>query len=107
MGAVPVGGVILVAGVVMGNRNRKVTRQEKELLLRVITAAYPECDVVFGAHGDYGGHRAPRDHTFSFRLRDRGGKFCSNVVWLLPDTISSLTADDVVRLVRRSNGREK
>ncbi len=51
----------------------------------VVAEAYPDCHVVFGGHSAYGGHRAPRDHTISFRLRDAMGKYRSNVVWLMPD----------------------
>ena len=89
----------------MGNKNRKVTKTEKAKAARVIKEAYPEYEVVFGAHGEYGGHRAPRDHTVAFRLRDKEGKFRSNVIWLKPDEFSKLTVALVARLVERSNGR--
>jgi len=59
---------------------------------------------VFGGHGDYGGHRAPRDHTISFRLRDARGKYRSNVVWILPEYLGSLTPGQVRSLVSRANG---
>jgi hypothetical protein len=89
----------------MGNKNRKATKAEMAHARRAIQEAYPEYDVVFGAHGDYGGHRAPRDHTIAFRLRDRRGKHHSNVVWLMPDDLAILTADNVRKLVDRANGR--
>ncbi len=54
----------------------------------MIRVAFPDLEPVFGSHGDYGGHRAPRDHTISFRLRDERGKFRSNVVWLMPEWLS-------------------
>ncbi len=50
----------------MGNRNRKATPEEKALATSVIEEAYPGMRAVWGAHGDYGGHRAPRDHTITF-----------------------------------------
>ncbi len=71
---------------------------------RVIKEAYPDYEPVFGGHGAYGGHRAPRDHTISFRLRDQMGQFHSNVVWLIPDVLSSLTIEDIRATVSRSNG---
>lgn len=89
----------------MGNQNRKATKAEMAHLRQVVAEAFPGCVAVVGGHGDYGGHRAPRDHTISFRVRDADGKFRSNVIWILPDFILGLTAAQVVDLVRRSNGR--
>ena len=90
----------------MGNVNRKAS-DEIEYVCRIIRQAFPEFEPVFGAHGDYGGHRAPRDHTISFRLRDRSGKFRSNVVWILPQELGRLTTDRVRALVDRSNGAKR
>ena len=74
---------------------------------RVIAEAFPDLEPVFGGHSAYGGHRAPRDHTISFRLRDNRGKFHSNVVWLMPERLNSLTAADIRSLVAQSNGKRK
>lgn len=74
---------------------------------QAIREAFPGLEPVFGSHGDYGGHRAPRDHTISFRLRDERGKFRSNVVWLMPDWLGVLTTADVVALVNRANGKSR
>ena len=90
----------------MGNQNRKVIREEKAHARRVILEAFPGCVPVFGAHGDFGGHRAPRDHTFAFRLQNQRGQFCSNVVWLAPGALASLTVSGVQRMVDRADGRE-
>ena len=73
----------------------------------VIRDAFPDLEPVFAGHGDYGGHRAPRDHTLSFRLRDALGQFRSNVVWLQPHHLGSLTKEDVLSLVQRANGQRK
>lgn len=89
----------------MGNKNRKATKEEKAHARRVIREAFPELVPVFGAHGDYGGHRAPRDHTMAFRLQDPHGRFCSNVVWVSPDSLGTLTVSDVRAMVDRANGR--
>lgn len=62
---------------------------------RVIREAFPELEAVFVGHGDLGGHRAPRDHTIAFRLRDAAGRFRSNVIWLMPDALATLTVDEV------------
>ena len=59
----------------MGNQNRKTTKEEKAHARRIIRAAFPGLTPVFGAHADYGGHRAPRDHTIAFRLQNARGKF--------------------------------
>lgn len=91
----------------MGNQNRKATKAEMAHVRRVIREAYPNLEPVFGGHSAYGGHRTPRDHTISFRLRDRQGKFHSNVVWLMPDWLSSLTADDIRARVAQSNGKAR
>jgi hypothetical protein len=85
----------------MGNRNRKATRAEIARARRVLEAAFPDLEVVFGGHGDLGGRRAPRDHTICFRLRDAAGRICSNVFWLTPDELASLTVEDARRRVRR------
>ena len=94
-------------GGALGNQNRKATKSEKGRIRRVIHEAYPELTPIFGGHGAYGGHRAPRDHTISFRLRDEHGQFCSNVVWLMPDQLRELTAPNIRYLVARSNGRRR
>jgi hypothetical protein len=73
----------------------------------VIAEAFPEYTAVFGGHSSYGGHRAPRDHTISFRLRDQFGQYHSNVVWVTPEWLSSLTPVDVRSLVERANGTRK
>jgi hypothetical protein len=91
----------------MGNQNRKATKDEMAHVRRVIAEAYPELEPVFGGHSAYGGHRAPRDHTISFRLRDQLGKFHSNVVWLMPDCLATLTADNIRALVAESHGKRK
>jgi hypothetical protein len=89
----------------MGNQNRKASKEELSHAKRTIKEAFPELSPVFGSHGDYGGHRAPRDHTIAFRLQDIRGKFCSNVVWVMPEELISLTVADVKKLVARSNGK--
>ncbi len=89
----------------MGNQNRKATKEELTHVRRAIREAFPELEAVFGGHGNYGGHRTPRDHTISFRLRDSNGKFRSNVVWLMPECLGALTAADIQLLVGRANGK--
>lgn len=91
---------------IMDNQNRKATKQEMAHARRVILEAFPFVPV-FGAHGDYGGHRAPRDHTIAFRLQNAHGKFRSNVIWVMPDWLATLTVADVQAMVARSNGKRK
>lgn len=89
----------------MGNKNRKATQRELEHARQVIREAFPEFVPVFGAHSDYGGHRAPRDHTLAFRLQDERGRFRSNVVWLMPDWLATMTVADVQAMIARANGK--
>lgn len=91
----------------MGNQNRKATREEMAHVRRVIKEAFPDLTPVFASHGDYGGHRAPRDHTISFRLQDARGRFRSNVVWLMPNWMNSLTAGNIRAMVAEANGKQK
>jgi hypothetical protein len=90
----------------MGNQNRKASKSEMQHVSHVIREAFPDLEPVFGSHGDYGGHRAPRDHTIAFRLRDQYGKFRSNIIWLMPESLGSLSVEDIVALVQRSNGKK-
>lgn len=86
--------------------NRKATEDEMAHATQVIQEAFPEYDVVWGSHGDYGGHRAPRDHTLAFRLRDRWGKYHSNVIWITPDNLSKITVGWVKRIVARGTSHK-
>ena len=99
------GGTVLYAGRSMGNVNRKATKAEMAHARQEIEEAFPDFEAVFGGHGNYGGHRAPRDHTISFRLRDRMGKYRSNVVWIMQERLGSLTAGEVRWLVDQANGK--
>ena len=85
----------------MGNRNRKATKAEMDRIRCVIREAFPDLEAVFGGRG---GTVAPRDRTIHFRLRDARGRYRSNVVWLLPDELATLTVADIQRCVNRSNG---
>ena len=91
----------------LSNQNRKSTKQEMARAKRVIREAFPDCVPVFGAHSDYGGHRAPRDHTIAFRLQDDRGQFRSNVIWLMPHWLATYTVADVQAMVARANGRRR
>ena len=86
----------------MGNRNRKATADEKAHATGVIEEAYPGKHPVWGAHGDYGGHRSPRDHTIASRLQDERGRFCSIVIWVMPAQLALLTVDSVRAMVRKA-----
>ena len=89
-------------------KNHANPRPDKEglkHLKRVAREAFPNLTLKFCSHGDLGGHRAPRDHTLAFRMVDSRGKFCSNVVWVMPHSLAIWTADDVRREVDRSNGK--
>ena len=86
--------------------NRKATKDEMSCATQVIQAAFPEFDVVWGSHGDYGGHRAPRDHTLAFRLRDNLGKYHSNVIWVAPEWLSNITAGWVKKMVGRGTSNK-
>jgi len=86
--------------------NRKATEQEMSHATQVIQEAFPEYDVVWCSHGDFGGHRAPRDHTLAFRLRDRWGKYHSNVIWIAPECLAGITVEWVKKMVSRGTSRK-
>jgi hypothetical protein len=86
--------------------NRKATKAEMARATQVIQEAFPEYEVVWGGHGDYGGGRAPRDHTLSFRLRDGMGKYHSNVIWVAPEWLSGMTVAWVKKLVSRGTSNK-
>jgi hypothetical protein len=88
----------------MANVNRKATQDEMAHAMQVIREAFPQFEPVFGGHSSYGGHPAPGDHTISFRLRDQWGKYHSNVIWVLPKYLGSLTVADVRAMVAHRNG---
>ncbi len=89
----------------MGNQNRKASKIEMNRISGVIKEAFPEFDPIFGAHGDYGGHRTPRINTISFRLRGTDGKYHSNVIWLMPDMLMNYTVNDIKKMVTKSSGK--
>ena len=86
--------------------NRKATKEEMAYATQVIQEACPEYEIVWGSHGDFGGHRAPRDHTLAFRLRDRLGKYHSNVIWVAPEWLSSITVGWVKKMVARGTSNK-
>jgi hypothetical protein len=90
----------------VGSVNRKATRDEITCATQVIQEAFPEYEVVWGSHGDYGGGRAPRDRTLSFRLRDRWGKYHSNVIWVNPAGLSGITVEWVKKVVMRGTSHK-
>ena len=86
--------------------NRKATKEEMAYATQVIQEACPEYEIVWGSHGDFGGHRAPRDHTLAFRLRDKWGKYHSNVIWVAPEWLSSITVGWVKKMVARGTSNK-
>ncbi|MFO0960909.1 MAG: hypothetical protein U0800_26305 [Isosphaeraceae bacterium] len=90
----------------MGSVNRKATSDEMAFATQVVQEAFPEYEVVWGSHGDYGGGRAPRDHTLSFRLRDRYGTYHSNVIWVNPAGLSGITVEWVRKVVKRGTSHK-
>ena len=86
--------------------NRKASGDEMGYAAKVIQEAYPEYDVVWGSHGDFGGGLAPRDHTLGFRLRDRMGKYHSNMIWVMPEWLPSITVGWVKKMVQRGTSNK-
>jgi hypothetical protein len=86
--------------------NRKATKEEMSRADEVIQEAFPEYEIVWGSHGDYGGHRAPRDHTLAFRLRDKWGKYHSNVIWVAPESLATITVAWVKKMVARGTSNK-
>jgi hypothetical protein len=90
----------------VGSVNQKATPNEMAHATQVIQEAFPEYEVVWGSHGDYGGGRAPRDHTLAFRLRDRRGKYHSNVIWVSPEWPSGITVAWVKKIVKQGTSNK-
>ncbi|MBA4190583.1 MAG: hypothetical protein C0467_21560 [Planctomycetaceae bacterium] len=90
----------------MGSVNRKATGDEMAHANQIIQQAFPEYEVVWGSHGGYGGGRAPRDHTLSFRLRDPWGKYHSNVIWVNPAGLCGITVEWVRKVVKRGTSHK-
>lgn len=93
-------------GLAVGSVKRKSTDDEMGYATQVIQEAFPEYEVVWGSHGDYGGGRAPRDHALSFRLRDRWGKYHSNVIWVNPARLAGITVARVKKVVKRGTSHK-
>jgi hypothetical protein len=91
----------------MSNINRKATKKEMIHIIKIIKEAFPDYVPIFSGHGNYGGHRKPRDHTISFRLQDNNGKYHSNVIWLMPDLLMTYTIEDIKRMVNKGMGNSK
>jgi len=89
----------------LGNQNRKATQKETSAFRAVLKDAFPGLQAEFGSHSSYGGHRAPRDHTIAFRLKDSPGKYRSNIVWIQPDDLASLGPEELRRIVNKANGK--
>jgi hypothetical protein len=85
--------------------NPKPSRRGLEHLRQVAEQAFPPHTIRFCSHGDLGGHRAPRDHTLAFRLVDERGKYRSNVIWVMPQSLLSWTPACVRQAVDESNGK--
>jgi hypothetical protein len=90
----------------MGGVNRKATDDEMAHADQVIREAFPDLEPVFAGHSAYGGHRAPRDHRISFRLRDGRGNYHSNVVWVYGQCLGLLTVAGVRAMVAAANGAQ-
>ncbi|MGL6074296.1 MAG: hypothetical protein ACRC8S_09055 [Fimbriiglobus sp.] len=90
----------------MGRIREKSNGTDLDHATTVIQEAFPEYEVVWGSHGDYGGGRAPRDHTLSFRLRDRWGKYHSNVIWVNPTALSQITMSWVKKVVKQGTSHK-
>ncbi len=91
----------------MGNQNRKATKEEMAHARRVIarhSQSLPLCLALIVTTAVIAHHD---DHTIAFRLQDERGKFRSNVVWLMPDWLATLTVGNIRALVAESNGKRK
>lgn len=84
-----------------GSHSNRQASEDEMAYATEVQEAYPDYEVVWGSHGDFGGHRAPRDHTLAFRLRDRWGKYRSNVIWVAPEWLSSITPDYSLKKMKK------
>ncbi|MDF1814121.1 MAG: hypothetical protein P1V20_18090 [Verrucomicrobiales bacterium] len=86
--------------------NPKPTHCGKAHLKKVAKEAFPKYTLEFCSHSDLGGHRAPRDHTLGFRLKDSRGNYKSNVIWVMPQALQNWTSQNVRNAVKKANGCE-
>ncbi len=90
----------------MGNVNRKATRDEMAHAEScAIREAFPDLEPVFGGHSRLMGPPGARATTPSpFGFGTRRASIRSNVVWIVPEHLGSLTPGDIHNLVARANG---
>jgi hypothetical protein len=90
----------------MSNVNRKATKAEMARARRIIREALPGLEPVFGGHGDYGGHRAPRVRNAVVPIAGRA-RPVSLERGLARSTVAlEVSVDDVRTLVRQASGRK-
>ena len=92
----------------MGRNKRLQKQQDNRARLRreiaaIIAEVYPDCVPVFSGNAD-SSRMGRRSVTLGFRLRDKWGKFRSNMIWLNPEYSGRWTAEAIVEAVNDSNG---
>ena len=94
-----------VEGFSMRRDGRKSQKEVKQTIRKQITAhvrnAFPGCIAEFC--GQQSG-AALVSRTFGFRVREQGGKYRSNIIWVDPDYSGEINEAWVRGAVAKSNG---
>ncbi len=83
---------------------RDTRRQLRERVAVAVAEAFPGCAADF-CGGVERSRMAVLGPTLGFRVREAGGKYRSNVIWLNPGYTGAVSAAWVERAVGRANGR--
>jgi hypothetical protein len=81
--------------------DRKLKRQIKKQISARVRVAFPDCVAEFCGQQ---GSAAKVSRTLGFRVRDAGGRYRSNIVWVDPDYVGEIDEAWVRWAVRQSNG---
>lgn len=83
------------------NNTRQVKKKIRKQIAAHVRNAFPDCVAEFC--GQQSG-AALVNRTFGFRVRDAGGKYRSNIVWVDPEYPGEINEEWVRRAVVQSNG---
>jgi hypothetical protein len=83
-------------------RARDVRRKLRAAIGDAVAEAFPGCTAEFNG-GVERSRMATGGPTFGFRIRDAGGEYRSNVIWVNPAYEGAVSAAWVAGAVRRSN----
>ncbi|MFO0890624.1 MAG: hypothetical protein U0790_15955 [Isosphaeraceae bacterium] len=81
--------------------DKPIKRQIQKQISAHVRAAFPDCVAEFCGQQ---GAAAKVGRTLGFRVRDGGGKYRSNIIWVDPEYVGEINEAWVRWAVRQSNG---